>query len=117
MKLIYRGVAYDYNPDKGAARYPFRRIHTSRSTYELIYRGNTYRVDPNAIPKASVQPVSYELIYRGVTYLVNRNKQGEVIAIAPICKSCNFIRRAFQFLSKNQSRKGLGNGWNGNQNS
>jgi hypothetical protein len=59
MKLIYRGVTYDYNPTNGAARHSFQPAHhTSKSTYELIYRGNTYRVDPNAIAKASVQPVT-----------------------------------------------------------
>jgi Domain of unknown function (DUF4278) len=87
MKLIYRGVTYDYNPTNGAARHSFQPTHhTSKSTYELIYRGNTYQVDPNAIAKASVQPVTYELIYRGITYSVNRNEQGRVTAIAPICK-------------------------------
>ena len=88
MKLIYRGVTYDYNPTNSAARHPFQPAHhTSKSTYELIYRGNTYRVDPNAITKASAQPVTYELSYRGVTYKVNRNEQGKVTAIAPICKT------------------------------
>lgn len=86
MKLIYRGLTYDYNPAKGAVHYPFRRTRTPQSTYELIYRGNTYRVEPNTITKAFAKPVAYELIYRGITYWVDRNEQDEVIAIAPICK-------------------------------
>ncbi|HEY9667479.1 MAG TPA: DUF4278 domain-containing protein [Coleofasciculaceae cyanobacterium] len=92
MKLIYRGLTYDYDPAKGATRYPFQRTRTSQSTYELIYRGNRYRVEPNAITKTSVQPVTYELIYRGVTYWLHRKEQGGVIAIAPIYKPFKKIR-------------------------
>jgi hypothetical protein len=84
MKLIYRGIAYNYDPAKGVTHYPFQHTPTSQLTYELIYRGNRYRVDPNAIRKTSVQPVTYKLTYRGVSYRVNRNEQGEVIAFAPI---------------------------------
>ncbi len=82
MKLIYRGVTYDYNPSNGE---PFQHTHrSSKSPYELIYRGNRYRVEPNAIKQAATQPVTYELIYRGATYTVNRNGQGKVTAIAPV---------------------------------
>lgn len=86
MKLIYRGLTYDYDPANSAIRYPFQRTPTSQSTYELIYRGHRYRVDPNAIMKTSVQPVTYELIYRGISYRVTRNEQGEVIARVPTYK-------------------------------
>ena len=86
MKLIYRGVTYDYEASKDAARPPFQRLHLFKSPYELIYRGNTYRVDPTMIEKASVQPITYELSYRGATYRVNRNEQGKVTAIAAIHK-------------------------------
>ena len=68
MKLIYRGLTYDYDLTKSAVRRPFQRAYTSQVTYELIYRGNRYWFDSNAIAKTSVQPVSYELIYRGATY-------------------------------------------------
>ncbi|MEG4115083.1 MULTISPECIES: DUF4278 domain-containing protein [unclassified Microcoleus] len=81
MKLIYRGTTYDYNPANVAARHPSQPTPTRDSAYELIYRGNTYRVDPNAITKTPVKPTSYELIYRGITYWVNRNEQSDVPAI------------------------------------
>lgn len=82
MKLIYRATTFDYNPAKVAARRPFQRTRrTDKSAYELMYRGNTYRVDPNVITQAPVKPAAYELIYRGMFFRVNRNEQGEITAI------------------------------------
>lgn len=78
MKLIYRGLSFDYDPAKSAACRPCDHPQTSQTPYELIYRGNKYRIDPNAIVKAHVQPMSYKLIYRAITYSVNRNEQGQV---------------------------------------
>jgi hypothetical protein len=80
MKLIYRGAVYDYDSSKATARRSFRRTYTSKSVYELIYRGSTYRVDPTVLTEVFVQSTEYELIYRGNTYLVNRNEKGEVAA-------------------------------------
>lgn len=82
MKLIYRGLSFDYNPAKCATRHPCQRPQTSQVPYELIYRGNKYRVDPNAMTAAPIQPVTYKLIYRAITYWVNRNEQGKVTAIS-----------------------------------
>lgn len=84
MKLIYRGLTYDYNPAKRATRRSFGRTHVSQTPYELIYRGNRYRVDPKAIAKPCIQPVTYQLIYRGINYWVHRDKQGKVTVITPI---------------------------------
>ncbi len=81
MEFIYRGTTYNYNPDKTPGG-PFQQVREAGPTYDLNYRGVTYRVDPNA--KQSEVPVrsaAYELIYRGMTYWVNRNEQGEVTAI------------------------------------
>lgn len=58
MKLIYRGVTYDYEASKGVARQPFQHIHAFKSPYELIYRGNTYRVDPTTIEMLTLSPMN-----------------------------------------------------------
>lgn len=94
MKLISRGLTFDYDPAKSGACRPSQRTNSSQTPYELIYRGNKYRVAPNAIAKRceaqsakpSVQPFTYELIYRAITFWVHRNEQGKVTALAPICK-------------------------------
>lgn len=81
MKLIYRATTYDYAPSKFASR-PFQQVRGPGPAYNLIYRGVTYRVDPNAKPaKVPVLPAAYNLIYRGVTYLVNRTAQGKVTVV------------------------------------
>jgi Domain of unknown function (DUF4278) len=80
MKLIYRGTTYDYHPINATANRPLQRIF--KSPYKLIYRGNTYWVDPTAIAEICVEPMVYELSYRGNTYQVIHNEQGQVIAIA-----------------------------------
>jgi hypothetical protein len=67
MNLIYRGTTYDYHP---ACRFP-------QPGYELMYRGETYRVDRPAAAVTS-KPAVYELIYRGSTYRASRNQDGNV---------------------------------------
>ena len=54
---------------------------------ELIYRGNTYRIDPTVIPETSLEPVVYELNYRGTTYRMHRNEQGKVTTISSSANS------------------------------
>lgn len=85
MQLIYRGTILNYNPANVNVR---QSVQRRESTYELIYRGNTYRVDPTASKPASTKSNEYELIYRGSMYRVNRNEQGEVTAIT----STNFSK-------------------------
>jgi hypothetical protein len=89
MKLIYRGLSFDYDPAKSAACRPCDHPQTSQTPYELIYRGNKYRLDPNAIKKVPVQPVTYKLIYRAITYWVNRNEQSQVKYSSSICAETN----------------------------
>lgn len=76
MKLYYRGVSYQYDPTKLGSRKTgqlFKQGSESGSAYNLIYRGVTYGVDPNAKPTSvPVPPAIYKLIYRGITYFVNR---------------------------------------------
>jgi hypothetical protein len=92
MKLIYRGVSYEYNPpqveygDRAAVgKYRgvdirFRNIQKApvlKPTLDLIYRGSTYKVDPAPAPKAETAPRlsasdgASDLIYRGATYKIN----------------------------------------------
>lgn len=84
MKLYYRGVSFEYDPTKvrSRKRQPFKQVRESEPAYNLIYRGVTYRVDPNAKPASvPVPPATYKLIYRGITYFVNRTVQGEVTVV------------------------------------
>ncbi|MBE9002102.1 DUF4278 domain-containing protein [Nostoc sp. LEGE 12447] len=85
MKLFYRGLSYELNSSKIASRRtekPFQPASGVGAAYNLIYRGVTYRVDPNAKPAEVPLPLAiYKLSYRGINYLVNRNAQGEVTLI------------------------------------
>lgn len=103
MKLIYRGITYDYDPIKKATCRLFEQTHTSQIPYELIYRGYKYRVDRNALAKPFVKAVTYKLLYRGTSYLVHRNEQGEVTAIDSISQSFknNRLQAIFSSLFAN----------------
>ncbi|MDZ8239449.1 MAG: DUF4278 domain-containing protein [Nostoc sp. ChiQUE01a] len=85
MKLYYRGFSYELDSSKIASRTtekPFQPAPSVGSAYNLIYRGVTYRVDPNTKPaEALLPPATYKLSYRGINYLMNRNVQGEVTLI------------------------------------
>jgi hypothetical protein len=71
MKLIYRGQPYDYNPDRsGNIGRPARSPHLSQAPYTVIYRGQTLHIDPTNTGDAESLP-SRELVYRGETYRVN----------------------------------------------
>jgi Domain of unknown function (DUF4278) len=71
MKLIYRGQSYDNNPDRsGNIGRPARSPHLSQAPYTVIYRGQTLRIDPTNTVDVEQLP-SRELIYRGETYRVN----------------------------------------------
>jgi hypothetical protein len=80
MKLIYRGITYDYHPARYTTQSPFQSTCKAESVYELKYRGNTYRIDPNT-QRTPVQPMTYELSYRGIAYRVSRDEPGEVTGI------------------------------------
>jgi YHS domain-containing protein len=87
MKLYYRGASYEYNPTKVANRnieQPFQPVSQFRAAYNLIYRGFTYRVDPNAKSATIPLGATYKLSYRGINYLVNRNALGEVTLITQL---------------------------------
>ncbi|ARV59851.1 hypothetical protein BZZ01_15530 [Nostocales cyanobacterium HT-58-2] len=82
MKLIYRGMTYNYDPSKATGR-PFQQVRRSGSAYNLYYRGLTYRVDTNDKPaEVPVLPIMYELIYRGISYFVNRTAYGKVTVVS-----------------------------------
>ncbi|MGQ9872460.1 DUF4278 domain-containing protein [Leptodesmis sp.] len=86
MKLLYRGVSYNYAPAtvetaptglagkyRGAA-VNFRTATQPIATHpalELIYRGVRYQTgvaDSAMVPQAAIAGEPYELIYRGVHY-------------------------------------------------
>lgn len=100
MQLIYRGTTFNYNPAHINDRCP---VQCSESAYKLIYRGNTYRVDPTVATIASAKPMEYKLIYRGSTYQVSRNEQDEMIAIAP---STSALKRKTLTISSAMQKSG-----------
>jgi hypothetical protein len=76
MKLIYRGMTYNYNSLKASSR-PVRR----EAPYILHYRGVNYQVVPQSeTPAATVYPITYQLIYRGNTYSVTRTVAVEAVS-------------------------------------
>ena len=85
MKLYYRGLSYEYDPNKIENRktgQPFQPVCESRPPYTMMYRGVSYRVAPDAkSAEVSLTPVAYKLSYRGISYLVNRTVQGEITVI------------------------------------
>ncbi len=83
MKLIYRGVSYDYDPAQarsGNTGRPARSTHQA-TPYTLRYRGVTLQVDPQAPAQQPTLPSEYDLIYRGVNYRVHRDHEGQAIAL------------------------------------
>jgi hypothetical protein len=87
MKLIYRGVSYEYAPNTiraGNTGYPTRPAQTVKTPYTLIYRGVKTHVDPNQPAIAPLTlPASYDLIYRGVKYHVHRDEVGATTVTNP----------------------------------
>ncbi|MCC5614062.1 DUF4278 domain-containing protein [Nostoc sp. CHAB 5836] len=76
MKLYYRGLSYEYYPNKVGGKkiqQPFQPLPQIESAYNLMYRGVNYRVDPNSkSADAPVPPLAYKLSFRGITYFVNK---------------------------------------------
>ncbi|WP_341530456.1 DUF4278 domain-containing protein [Nostoc sp. UHCC 0302] len=91
MKLSYRGLSYELDSSKIANRTtekPFQPAPSVGSAYNLIYRGATYRVDPNAkSAEVTLPPATYKLSYRGINYLVNRNAKGKVTVMTQSANS------------------------------
>ncbi len=72
MKLIYRGITYDYAPETKSleAVAPSRAI-APKPLQHLKYRGTTYDVNPNvSIPRKIFHPL-VNLMYRGIAYSTN----------------------------------------------
>lgn len=67
MRLIYRGVEYDYDPTQGTRDDRFSQF---REPITLTYRGNRYQLDPNRPARSTVAQQPRELIYRGNRYWV-----------------------------------------------
>lgn len=85
MKLIYRGVTYEYDPSQiksGNLGQPVRPSQSSQAPYTLIYRGVTMQVDPAHLAEPISSPASYDLIYRGTAYQVRRDSTGATTVIS-----------------------------------
>lgn len=65
MKLIYRGVKYEYDPTQ---RGHDDRFSEFQEPITLTYRGNRYQLDPNRPARSEVEQPPRELIYRGNRY-------------------------------------------------
>lgn len=79
MKLVYRGVSYDYDPQ---AQRNVKPSHKFQPAYTLLYRGAVYTVDPSIESQQRfVNPIA-DLIYRGVAYSLNGEMQPETGAQA-----------------------------------
>jgi Domain of unknown function (DUF4278) len=78
MKLIYRGNTYDHDPAQSLNR-PFQQIRGVGPAYTLTCRGVTHQIDPQRpVPSgAQTKPATYELIYRGDVYRIQRPVQVE----------------------------------------
>lgn len=69
MKLIYRGVDYEYDPTQGRT-HPVDRVWLSREPITLTYRGNRYQLDPTQPARSIAEERPRELIYRGNRYWI-----------------------------------------------
>ncbi|QMS90374.1 DUF4278 domain-containing protein [Nostoc edaphicum CCNP1411] len=86
MKLYYRGLSYEYDPNKVGSKkteQPLHPVPQIGSAYNMVYRGVNYRVNPNSKSAADpLAPVTYKLSFRGITYFVNKTPLGEVSVIS-----------------------------------
>jgi hypothetical protein len=83
----------------------FRQVRGSGPAYNLIYRGVTYRIDPNAKQsEVPVQPVAYRLIYRGIAYFVNKTAQGEVRVVTQPASTSKLIRSEDKYHNTSKTR-------------
>ncbi|MCY6489328.1 arginine synthesis PII-interacting regulator PirA [Leptolyngbya sp. GGD] len=69
MRLIYRGVEYEYDPTQPRTNL-VDRVFSSREPITLTYRGNRYQMDPTQPAQPAEARRPHELIYRGVRYWV-----------------------------------------------
>jgi hypothetical protein len=111
MKLIYRGQSYDDNPDRsGNTGRPARSPHLSQAPYTVIYRGQTLNIDPTNTVDPEQLP-SHDLIYRGETYRVNAAGQASaatprVTAHVPDAMPRHYISKVHQAnLEENLQRR------------
>ncbi|WP_375475951.1 DUF4278 domain-containing protein [uncultured Nostoc sp.] len=85
MKLYYRGLSYECDPNKVGSKkteQPFRPVPQIGSAYNLMYRDASYRVDPNSKSAKVPLPIADKLSFRGITYFVNKTPLGEVSVVS-----------------------------------
>lgn len=72
MKLIYRGITYDYTPANSQAKACVREsAPIVQPVYHLRYRGSNYDLDADRTARRSVFQAIAGLMYRGVAYSWN----------------------------------------------
>jgi Domain of unknown function (DUF4278) len=77
MQRIYRGTVTDYDPTKTHNR-PFEQVRGTGPADRLIYRGESYLIDPQVTTSPKFDPPrDYELIYRGEIYAVHKTAEGK----------------------------------------
>jgi Domain of unknown function (DUF4278) len=77
MQRIHRGHVYDYDPTK-TRNQPFQQVRTTGPAYRLMYRGESYLIDPQVTTSPEFDaPRDYQLIYRGETYAVHKTAEGK----------------------------------------
>jgi Domain of unknown function (DUF4278) len=77
MKLLYRGLSYEYNPGTIVGR-PDSEQPAIGNPYTLSYRGASYTVYPGLESSvAAPQPVG-RLVYRGHAYSLNGDQPSVV---------------------------------------
>ncbi|ODH00794.1 hypothetical protein A4S05_31605 [Nostoc sp. KVJ20] len=92
MKLYYRGLSYEYDPNKVGSKkteQPFQPVPQIGSAYNLMYRGVNYRANSNSkLAAVPLAPIAYKLSFRGITYFVNKTPLGEISVVSqPITTS------------------------------
>jgi Domain of unknown function (DUF4278) len=94
MQRIYRGTVTDYDATKTRNR-PFEQVRGPGPAYCLIYRGESYLIDPQVTTSPECDaPRDYQLIYRGEIYAVHKTAEGkryinhgpETIPLTPLQK-------------------------------
>jgi hypothetical protein len=77
MRRIYRGTVTDYDATKTRNR-PFEQVRGPGPAYHLIYRGESYLIDPQVTTSPEFDSArDYQLIYRGEIYAVHKTAEGK----------------------------------------
>ncbi|MFW9260135.1 MULTISPECIES: DUF4278 domain-containing protein [unclassified Nostoc] len=99
--LILISTSYEYYTSKIVSRetpYPQQPVPKSEPDYNLIYRGASYRADPNAKSNGvSIAPITHKLSFRGCTYFVcvDSNVKSDGVTITPVTHKLSFMGSSY----------------------